>query len=128
MIAEDPVARKDWQFGIDPAPVSGDKDSNGIDYVCIRPTSPGIYPGKLLASHTLCKPGIWHSFEVVANPSAIVFKIYIPQTFYAIQSEGCKCDKLVLTHCSHVCYMSPRCERRRGSLRYYNSRDTYASH
>jgi hypothetical protein len=78
MIAEDPAVRKDSQSGIDPASVSDDKDSRGIDYICIRLTSPGIYPGKLLASHALCKAGIWHSFEVVANPSAIVLKVYIP--------------------------------------------------
>ena len=78
MIAEDPVVRKDSRSDIDPASVSDDKDFRGIDYVCIRPTSPGIYPRKLLASHALCKAGIWHSFELVANPSAIVLKIYIP--------------------------------------------------
>jgi hypothetical protein len=78
MIAEYPVVHKDSHSGIDPVSVSDDKDSRGMNYVCIRLTSPGIYPGKLLASHALCKAGIWHSFEVVANPSAIVFKIYIP--------------------------------------------------
>ena len=77
MIVEYPVVHKDSRSGIDPASVSDDKDSGGIDYVCIRLTSPSIYPGKLPASHALCKAGIWQSFEVVANPSAIVFKIYI---------------------------------------------------
>ena len=77
MIAGDPVARKDLQSDIDPASVSDDKDPRGVDYLCFRPTSPGVYPGELLASHALCKAGIWQSFEFVTNLSAIVFKIYI---------------------------------------------------
>jgi hypothetical protein len=78
MTGEDPEVRKDSQSGIDPASVSDDKDSRENDYVCIRLTSPGIYPGKLLSGHTLREAGVWHSFQVVANPAAIVLKIYIP--------------------------------------------------
>jgi hypothetical protein len=78
MIGEDPAVRKDSQSGINPASVSDDKDSRGNDYVCVRPTSPGIYSSKLLASHALRKAGVWHGFHAVANPAAIVLKIYIP--------------------------------------------------
>jgi hypothetical protein len=62
MTGEDPAVRKDSQSGIDPASVSDDKDSRGNDYVCIRLTSPGIYPGKLFPGHALRKAGVWHSF------------------------------------------------------------------
>lgn len=78
MTGEDPVVCKDSQSGIDPASVSDYKDSRGNDYVCIRLTSPSIYPGKLLAGHTLRKAGVWHIPHVVANSTAIVLKIYIP--------------------------------------------------
>jgi hypothetical protein len=78
MTGEDPVVRKGSQSGIDPASVSSDKDFRGNYYVCIRLTSPGIYPGKLLAGHALREAGVGHSFQVVAYPAAIVLKIYIP--------------------------------------------------
>jgi hypothetical protein len=78
MTGEDPAVCKDSHSDIDPASVSGDKNSRGNNYVRIRFTSPGIYPGKLLAGHALCKAGVWHSIHVVANPAAMVLKIYIP--------------------------------------------------